>query len=48
MYMRGTVYESAALNIAASPEQNIKGINNQDWWYEQHTTVSAMYHVVVW
>ena len=42
-----TVRESATLNIAASPGQNIKGINNQYWWYQQNTTVSVMCHVVV-
>ena len=42
-----TVCESAALNIAASLGQNIKGINNQYWWYEQHTSECDVPHSCV-
>ena len=53
MYMRSTVtaaetvHESATLNIAASPGQNIKGINITSTGGMNSTPVSVMYHIVV-
>jgi hypothetical protein len=42
-----TVCESATLNIAASPGQNIKGINITSTGGMNNIPVSAMYHIVV-
>jgi hypothetical protein len=42
-----TVCESATLNIAASPGQNIEGINITSTGGMSRIPVSVMYHVVV-